>query len=261
MANKALLPVAAFLSVLSGKLIAAEPEKPSIISQIEQQVAAPMIVNQVPALLIAPVETTLSSPMFGRVAKHNVSLGSSFKKGELLISFVCADRDAQVDMGEAEFAAAQIAYENKLKLQGLSQAGEIEVTLAATEASRTKAQLVYYEALAEQCDVRAPFSGKVANVRVNPHQGVAQGEPLVDIVSTNGLKALMNIPASWLQDVKIKDEISLSINETGKTYAAKLSAINSTVDSVSHTIEVEAEITKAPSNLLPGMSGSAQFLR
>lgn len=261
MANKGLLTLAVALVVTSGQLFAAESEKPSIISQIEQQLAAPMSDNQVPALLIAPVETTLASPMFGRVAKHNISLGSSFKKGDLLISFVCADRDAQVGMGEAEFAAAQVAYENKLKLQGLSQAGEIEVTLAATEASRTKAQLDYYEALADQCDVRAPFSGKVANVRVNPHQGVAQGEPLVDIISTNGLKAVMNIPASWLNGVKLKDEVKLSINETGQTYAAKLSAINSTVDSVSHTIEVEAEITKAPSNLLPGMSGSAQFSR
>jgi len=261
MASKTMLTAFVALAALHGQFAAAEAETPAIISQIEQQLDSPASANLVPALLIAPIETTLASPMFGRVAKHNVSLGSSFKKGSLLVSFDCADRDAQVDMGEAEFAAAQIAYENKLKLQGLSQAGEIEVKLAATEASRTKAQLDYYEALADQCDVRAPFPGKVSSVRVKPHQGVTQGEALLDIVSTSGLKAVMNIPASWLNDIELGAEISISINETGSSYSAKLSAINSTVDSVSHTIEVEAELIDAPSSLLPGMSGNAQFVR
>jgi RND family efflux transporter MFP subunit len=261
MARKALLSIGLALIALYGQLVAAESAKPTIITQIEQQLATPSSDFQVPALLIAPIQTTLASPMFGRVANHNVSLGSAFKKGDLLVSFVCADRNAQVAMGEAEFAAAQVAYENKLKLQGLSQAGEIEVTLAATEASRTKAQLDYFEALADQCKVRAPFSGKVSRVQVKPYQGVTQGEPLLEIISTDGLKAVMNIPANWLNDVELGNEVSLYINETGNNYAAKLSAINSTVDSISHTIEVEAQIINSPSNLLPGMSGDAQFSR
>lgn len=254
---KSLLISTALIAVI-GQSVSAETNTPSIISQIEKDLASPVKSNQVPVLIVAPIETTLSSPMFGRVEKHKVSLGSSFKKGDLLISFQCDDRDAQVAMGEAEFAAAQVAYENKLKLQGLAQAGEIEVTLAATEASRTKAQFDFYVALANQCDVRAPFSGKVSDVMVSPYQGVAQGEPLLDLVSTNGLKAVMNIPAEWLKGVSIGDALSISIDETGEVYAGKLVAINSKVDSVSHTVEVEAEISKAPKNLLPGMSGLAQ---
>lgn len=261
MTRHTLLTLPLAFAALLGHQTLAETSTPAIISQIEQQLDVAQAERLVPALLIAPIETTLASPMFGRVATHNASLGSSFKKGSLLIAFDCADRDAQVGMGEAEFAAAQIAYENKLKLQGLSQAGEIEVRLAATEASRTKAQLDYYEALAEQCDVRAPFSGKVSDVRVKPHQGVGQGEPLLDIISTSGLKAVMNIPANWLGDIEIGKLIAISIDETGGVYEATLTAINSTVDSVSHTIEVEAEIADVPSNLLPGMSGYAQFSR
>lgn len=258
MTSSALLLMAA----LMGQSVLAETSTPAIIAQVEQDLdSTAMSENLVPALLIAPIQTTLASPMFGRVSKHNASLGSSFKKGSLLISFECADRDAQVGMGEAEYASAQIAYENKLKLQGLSQAGEIEVQLAATEASRTKAQLDYFQALADQCDVRAPFSGKVSNVLVKPYQGVGQGEALLDIISTSGLKVVMNIPANWLNQVKVKDSVIISINETGESYKAILTAINSTVDSVSHTIEVEAEIIDAPTNLLPGMSGSAQFSR
>jgi RND family efflux transporter MFP subunit len=260
MLHKMLIALVIAATASIGQLHAEQAQKPSIISQVEQQLAGNTSnAGSVPVLLVAPVNTTLASPMFGRIEKHKVSLGSSFKKGDLLLSFVCDDKDAQVEMGEAEFASAQTNYENKLKLQGLSQAGEIEVTLAATDASRAKAQLDLFKAQADQCDIKAPFNGRVAKVLVSPYQGVAQGEPVLEILSADGLKAVMNIPATWLHKIQLGNQVSLLIDETGMRYSGKLSAINSKVDSVSHTIEVEAKVSNPPSELLPGMSGTAQF--
>src|SRR5210317_1322700 len=101
MTHHTLLALPLAFAALIGQQTMAETSTPAIISQIEQQLDVAQAERLVPALLIAPIETTLASPMFGRVATHNASLGSSFKKGSLLIAFDCADRDAQVGMGEA----------------------------------------------------------------------------------------------------------------------------------------------------------------
>ena len=51
----------------------------------------------------------------------------------------------------------------------------------------------------------------------------------------------------------------VAIDETRKTYPAKVSAINARVDAVAQTVELEARIDGKPPELLAGMSGIARF--
>ena len=216
-------------------------------------------IPEVRVLLSAAVETTLVSPMAGRVRKSSLSMGGAFKKGQTLMTFVCDERNARADMGNAELSAAQINHENKLKLQGLSQAGEIEVALAANEVARTSAQFELFRAQQRKCTVLAPFKGRVAKIIVKPHQGVIEGEPILEILSAGPLKLKLNAPGRWLSWLKPGVVFILLIDETAKTYKARISAVNSRVDTVSHTIEVEATLGVQSSELLPGMSGAAHF--
>jgi multidrug efflux pump subunit AcrA (membrane-fusion protein) len=49
--------------------------------------------------------------------------------------------------------------------------------------------------------------------------------------------------------------LNVTIDETGKTYEARVVAVNSRVDTVSQTVEVEAAVARSYPDLLPGMSG------
>lgn len=245
-------------AALSLNAFAAE-ETPSIITQIELGGGNVSESTELPALLVAPIETTLVSPMLGRVSEMSLQMGQGFKEGDKLISFVCDDRDAQYAIGRAELSAAQINHENKLKLQGLAQAGEIEVVLAANEVSRAEAQLAYYRALRNQCEIKAPFDGRIANIQVKPFQGVSQGEPVLEIISRGSAKLRINTPAHWLQWLNIGTSFEVWVNEVEASFTAEVSAINSRVDNVSRTVEVEASIQGAGAELLPGMSGVARF--
>ena len=85
------------------------------------------------------------------------------------------------------------------------------------------------------------------------------GQPLVDLVKSGPLKLRLNVPSRVLASVKVGRLFDVSIDETGKTYQARVAAINSRVDPVSQTIELEADMTKMYSDLLPGMSGTANL--
>jgi multidrug efflux pump subunit AcrA (membrane-fusion protein) len=62
-----------------------------------------------------------------------------------------------------------------------------------------------------------------------------------------------------LRTLQIGSEFSIDVMETGKRYAAKVSAINARVDAVAQTLEIEGRLQDNPPELLPGMTGTATF--
>ena len=210
--------------------------------------------------LLAPsLETTLVSGFAGRVRKVSVSLGQRFSKGKVLIGFECDEQTARLQMADAELASARETHDAKLRLQGLQQAGEVEVALSAAAAERAKAQVGLYRAQLAQCSLTAPFDGRAVKIAVKPHQGVAQGQPLLEIISDGPLKLRLNAPARWVSWLKTGTRFEVRIDETDKNYKARVSAVNGRIDAVSQSIELEAEIDERAPDLLPGMSGIARF--
>jgi multidrug efflux pump subunit AcrA (membrane-fusion protein) len=51
----------------------------------------------------------------------------------------------------------------------------------------------------------------------------------------------------------------VAIDENGKSYKARVTAVNARVDAASQSIEVEGAIDNNAGELLAGMSGSARF--
>jgi len=210
-------------------------------------------------LLIPTRETTLVAQMGGRVDRLGGELGASFQEGAPLVQFECGEQQARRKIAEAEHDAARQQHEDKLRLQGLSAAGESEVRLAATAVARAAAQIDLAVLQTGHCRIDAPFSGRIVKLHVRPYQGVAAGQPLVDIVSGGPLKLRLNAPSKWLAWLRTGSRFQVRIDETGRTYPATVSAINGRVDAVSQSIEVEGTIRGAFPELLAGMSGNALF--
>ena len=221
--------------------------------------AANALDTSVRVLLVADQETTLASQLVGRVRAVNASLGSTFKKGDTLVSFDCDEQTARLRMAQADLSAARESHDAKLRLQGLQSAGEVEVSLAASAAEKAAAQVAEFRAQQQQCTVLAPFDGRVVKVQVKAYQGVNMGQPLLDIISNGPLKMRVNVPSKWLVWLKPQQGFKVDLGETGKRYPAKVNAINAQVDAVSQTIELEGVIDGQAPELLAGMSGSAVF--
>ncbi|MCY1539858.1 hypothetical protein D9M68_754670 [compost metagenome] len=67
------------------------------------------------------------------------------------------------------------------------------------------------------------------------------------------------MPSSLLPQLKPGMSLEVSILETGKSYGAHISAINSRVDAVAQTVELEARLDAEHPELIAGMSGTARF--
>ena len=210
-------------------------------------------------LLAADLETTLSSQMNGTLSALNVTLGQRVAKGEELASFNCTEANARAKVASAELAMARQNHDAKRNLRKLDAVGDLEVAMAATEVQKAEGALSLSQAQSSYCRVLAPFSGRIAKVYVKPYQTLAAGAVLVDLVSDGALKVRLNVPSSLISSLNEGAPLQVSINETGKRYAAKVSAINGRVDAVAQSVELEARLDADAPELMAGMSGSATF--
>ncbi len=210
-------------------------------------------------LLLPERETTISSTIGARLVSFNGTVGQRFRAGDLLVAFDCEEALARVDMSQAELSGAIDQHEAKVKMQGLDQASDVEVALAASASNKAKAQLSLNRAQVSQCKIYAPWAGRVAKANVKNHMTVTPGQPLMELVKDGPLKLKLNLPSKLLAQVKMGSKFNILIDETGLRYPASVSAVNSRVDPVSQTVEVEAKLLKSYSELLAGMSGVADF--
>ena len=215
--------------------------------------------DAVRVLLIPDGETTLSSPVTAKIKMLSATIGASIAAGQTLISFDCDEPAARLTMANAELAGAVEAHEAKIRMQGLEQASDVEVALAASVAAKARGQVALQKAQVAQCTVVAPWSGRVSKVHVRNHMSVTPGQALLDLVKSGPLRIKMNVPSRLISKIRSGTLLDVSIDETGLTYQARVQAFNSRVDPVSQTIEIEAAINKYHAELLPGMSGVANL--
>ncbi|MGE4242408.1 efflux RND transporter periplasmic adaptor subunit [Ramlibacter sp.] len=215
--------------------------------------------GEVRALVVAEMEATISSQFAGRLISMPKQVGDSFKQGELLAAFDCSERQATVKVAQAELLSARETHLARLKLQSLGAASDLDVTVAAAAAAKARSQLELARTQEQYCVVHAPYPGKVVRMRAKAFESVNLGQPLLEIVNPASLRAQLFVPSAWLRWLKPGANFTLTVDETGSSYRAKIAKISSRIDGSSQTVEVTGRFDRVPVNVLPGMIGKAVF--
>ena len=214
--------------------------------------------RDISVLVVAGNETTLSSQMAGRIKRIRVGLGDNAGAGTVLLEFDCAEQEAQLQAAEAEFRGAKETHLTKLRLQALGAAGELEVTVAAAAADKAKSQIAFRESQIAYCRVSAPFSGRIAKLRVKESESVALGQALIDMVNPASLKAQLYVPAQWVRWIKPGTPFEVKTVDD-RSYRARVAKVNARVEGVMQALEIEGRFDGSTQWLLPGMVGTAVF--
>jgi multidrug efflux pump subunit AcrA (membrane-fusion protein) len=238
--------------------VQATPATPVVATRSTETTPAPAN-NAIRVLLIADRETTMSSPVTAKIKMLYVSIGVKFEAGQTLATFDCDESIARMNIATAELSGAVETHEAKVRMQGLDQASDVEVAIAASGAAKGRAQVELQRAQVDLCTMKAPWAGRVAKVHVRTHMSVTPGQAMVDLVKSGPLRLKLNAPSHLVGKLKAGRLFDVVIDETGRSYPARMLALNSRVDPVSQTIEIEAAIAKNYPELLPGMSGVANL--
>lgn len=204
-------------------------------------------------------KTLLSAEIQSPVLSINKRMGEEFKKGDILIQLNDTIYQSNLNKAEALLDRAKVEYSGKKQLfddnmLSLFDLKEAEAKVAVANADLTKAK---YELAATE--IKAPYDGKVVNLRIEEWELPQPGKELIEVVYDKKLLAKMLVPSTLLPEIKIGKPFTINLNEVNKKITANVLRIASVIDPSSSTVKIEGEIDNEGGLLRPGMTGNIEF--
>ena len=199
-------------------------------------------------------QAALSTELQARVDKIGFREGQAFKKGELLISFDCERYRAETQSAEAVAREMQLTLESNQQLEKFRAVGKHDVEISRARVDKAEAEARSLKSRLQFCEIFAPYDGRVAELTINQYEQPQPNKPFLVIVGNSRLEVEIIVPSHWLSWITPGTPLTFGVDETKGSYAA-------TVDAVSQMVKVIATFNDAVADVLPGMSGAAQFVR
>jgi RND family efflux transporter MFP subunit len=213
----------------------------------------------VQAVLVPNANTVISSSRDGKIAKIGFDNGAVFKKGDVLVEYVCDDVKAEIEIARSEKELFEKKSFDSAKLFKLDLISEYDRLEAQTKGAQADARVGLYEKKMDDCYIRADYDGRVVKRLGNAGEYTRTDRVILEVASLDYLKAEFLVPSKWLRWVNVGAPIKIAINETGSEYDATLTGIYGEVDPVSQSIQMTAQLQPYEDPLLPGMSGQITF--
>ena len=196
----------------------------------------------------------LSTEVGGLVQHVSIRSGMDVKEGELLIKLNDASDVAQLNSLKAMADLAQVINERdrqQLEIQAISK--NVFDTSKA-DAKSKQAQVEQQTALVAKKNLKAPFSGRVGIVMINPGQFVNPGDKLLTLQTLDPIFVDFNLPQSNAEQIQVGQEIVVTTDAfKGANFTGKITAVSPKVDSNTRNIQIEAQLANPDKKILPGM--------
>jgi membrane fusion protein (multidrug efflux system) len=226
-------------------------DRPVHVTRLESDVARGIVKAAAQAVLYAQVQ--------GRVSMLPYKEGQRFEKGHMLVQIDCDKYQAELAVAVAEHEAKDKVYKNNVELGKLNAVSKLDLETSEAEAKKALAAIRVATVNVKGCQIAAPFGGRVVSVMVNEHENVFPNDKLISLLDDSSLEIELVLPSTSLSWLKRKSSFIFVVDETRRSYPARVKEIGASVDAASQTIKVIGAFEKLPSEILAGMSGSAQF--
>jgi len=204
-------------------------------------------------------QASIATDLGARVADIRFREAQSFHKGDALIRFDCERLEAEQAAAEAVHREMKLSLDSNLYLDRRGAIGKIDVEVSKARVEKAGAEARALKARLKQCVVTAPFDGRIAELSINEHEIPANGKPFMTIVEETTFEIDLIMPSHWLRRIGPEAPFEFTVDETGRTYDAKVLRMGAVVDPVSQTIKVIAAFVNRDEKVLAGMSGTAAF--
>lgn len=201
---------------------------------------------------------SLSTEQPMRALEVSVRDGDSFRRGQILVAFDCRRQRADLRSASAQVREAELNLSSSISLDRHNAIGRNDLQIARARLDRARAEMASLEARAQDCEIIAPFDGRVVEVTIRPLEFTSAQRPFLVIIDDSRVEIELIAPASALTDAVPGAEIVFAVDELQNLQVpARLKSVAAAVDPVSKTARLVATVTEKPPGLLAGMSGTA----
>lgn len=201
---------------------------------------------------------TISAKISGAVEKLPVTLGSTVKKGALLVKINAGEISARLSQAETQLAQAQRNYEREKRL--------LEKDAATREAVKThedayrvaEAGVREARSMLGYTMITAPFAGIISQKMINAGDLTTPGMPLLVLENIEHLQVVAAAPEGLALKIKKGDPLVVNVPAADFSRAGTVTEISPAADTASRTSLVKIRID-TDAGLRPGQFARVAF--
>ncbi len=212
-----------------------------------------------PVIFEATQKAVISAEFAGVLNSLNVDVGSIVKKGGVIAKVDVGDLDLKKKRSEFALRHLNVKVANleRLNQRGLATNEELEQTRMEMDVTITDIDILKRQI--GNSAVYAPFECVVVRRRVQPHEWVTLGQPIVDVVDPSTLQAVANIPSRLAVKLEKGASYTFFVHDLNLSVNGTVHSVVPEVDELSNTAQVIWKIGKPPKDLLSGMKGEVRI--
>lgn len=218
----------------------------------------------------AGVGPQLASGFVGSVL---VRPGAIVKRGDVLATLDCRNASASSQAVAAQAralearqraAAKESARVQEMKEGGFVSDNELEQSLAQTEAAAASIQALQATLQSKQlevndCVMRAPFAGEIAQRMHDPGAFVRPGTSIVTVIDRDVVRLVADVPEADFAAVAPGTSVRIRLLATGQERAAVIARRSPSADVDTRTIHVEIDLNDARRQLPVGTTAQLEL--
>ncbi len=204
-------------------------------------------------------ETQVLAQVEGQVRQLLVQENQSVRRGSLLLALDTTDLALRVAEARADLASAEADYRERTLFDDQIEDPAVReerdrVARAKSGIERARLAVEQRELNLTRSSVRAPFSGRVADIRVVEGQWARPGDELFTIVDIDEVKVEVQVLESEVGFLREGSAAAVSFAAfSGEIFLGVISTINPVIDRNTRTSRVTVIVPNPEGKIFPGM--------
>ncbi len=210
----------------------------------------------------AEQDVLLSAEQSGRVEWVGPREGSRISRGEGLARIDVAALQAALDRAEASARLATAQAERRSRLHDKELLAGEELELALTEETLALAALRDARVALAKGVVRAPFTGTVNHLHVDPGEFVNVGDPVAELVDTQTLRILVSVPELDVRHLRQGQPARVTVDAwPGQEWEGQVDFLAVKADPATKTFTARVVVDNSDGRIRPGMLARVTLLK
>lgn len=203
------------------------------------------------------IDPTIAAEVAGRVIKIDAHPGQIVKKGQILVLIDATDYALQRNEAQAEIARLEALLANQSRIvernqtlvqkKFISQNALEDVTTQQTALQQqldgAKARMAIIEHTKAKTSVLAPVDGVVQKQIVSVGDFVKIGDPLVQVIGKQKLRAHLPVPENIAAKIHVGINVRLSTPTSDKVVMATIRELKPMIAETNRAIDVIADVS------------------
>ncbi|MFB0907440.1 MAG: efflux RND transporter periplasmic adaptor subunit, partial [Spirosomataceae bacterium] len=190
----------------------------------------------------------------GAITRIYVKEGDYVKKGQTVATIDNTIMKTSMDAINTQMATAQLLFDKQESLWNQKIGTEVQYIQAKSQIDALKKQLATMKAQNDMNVVKSPISGYVDEVRSQMGEMASPGLGILRVVNFSELKVVAEIPDTYAGTISKGDVVKIKFPDLQKEITAKLKFVSQTINPVSRTFTIEANIPNFDKQLKPNLT-------